>query len=246
MRHRVQRAIEWIGGHELTVLLAVLAVIGGSWVFIELVDEVQEGSTLGFDRAVLRVLRTPGDPRVPIGPVWLAESARDITALGGYTVLILITGAVMGFLALDRKLAAMWFVFGATAGGLVLSLVLKRLFERPRPDIVPHLDKVMTSSLPSGHSMMSAVVYLTLGSLLARIVTKRQLKFYFLTLPLLLSGVVGFSRIYLGVHYPTDVLAGWTAGLVWATVCWLVARALQRRGQIESSGAIASQGPTTS
>ena len=234
MRHRLQRAIEWIGGHELTVLLALLTITGGSWAFLELVDEVQEGTTLAFDRAVIRALRAPGDPNVPIGPVWLAESARDVTSLGGYTVLMLITGAVAGFLALDRKRAAMWFVLGAASSGLMLGILLKRIIDRPRPDVVPHLDHVISSSLPSGHSMMSAVVYLTLGSLLARIVTKRRLKFYFLTLALLITGIVGLSRVFLGVHYPTDVLAGWTAGLVWATTCWLIARTLQRRGQIES------------
>ena len=127
----------------------------------------------------------------------------------------------------------MWFVLAATFCGLVLSTVLKALFNRDRPSLVPHLSEVYTSSFPSGHSMLSAVVYLTLGSLLARLVQHRYLKIYFLVLALLLTFLIGVSRVYMGVHYPTDVLAGWTAGLVWASVCYLVARALQKRGAVE-------------
>jgi undecaprenyl-diphosphatase len=127
----------------------------------------------------------------------------------------------------------MAFVFGATSSGFALSVALKALFRRPRPEVVPHLMRAYSSSFPSGHSMISAVVYLTLGVLLAQLVHRRLLKFYFLMLAVLLTVLVGVSRVYLGVHYPTDVLAGWTAGLVWAVLGWLVQRALQRRGQVE-------------
>jgi undecaprenyl-diphosphatase len=145
-------------------------------------------------------------------------------------VLVLVTLAVAGFLFLDRKYAGMAFVLVAVAGGLILSSILKSSFDRPRPDIVPHLSDVYTSSFPSGHSMMSAIVYLTLGTLLSQMVENRRLKFYFFTVALLLTGLVGFSRVYMGVHFPTDVLAGWTAGLVWAVVCLLIARMLQGIG----------------
>jgi undecaprenyl-diphosphatase len=127
----------------------------------------------------------------------------------------------------------MTLVLVATFGGLILSSLLKGLFERPRPQLVPHLSHVYTTSFPSGHSMLSAVVYLTLGTLLARLVQHRYLKIYFLVLALLLTFLVGLSRVYMGVHYPTDVLAGWTAGLAWASVCWLAARYLQQRGKVE-------------
>jgi undecaprenyl-diphosphatase len=163
----------------------------------------------------------------------LAEVARDVTALGSTTVIVLVTGAVAGFLLLDRKYAAMLFVVAATGSGFALSVALKGLFRRPRPEVVPHLMRVYYSSFPSGHSMMSAVVYLTLGALLARLVAKRRLKFYVLAVAVLLTGMVGVSRVYLGVHYPTDILAGWSAGLTWASLCWLVERRLQRRGAIE-------------
>ena len=129
----------------------------------------------------------------------------------------------------------MFFVLIATGGGLVISSVLKDIIARDRPSIVPHLSYVSTSSFPSGHSMLAAVAYLTLGSLLARLVVERRVKIYILVVALLITGLVGVSRVYMGVHYPTDVLAGWSAGLAWASICWLVARALQHRGTVEKA-----------
>jgi undecaprenyl-diphosphatase len=227
------RLIEWIGLHQLVVLVGLSLIVGGTWGFAELADKVVEGRTQAFDEWCVRALRDPHDPAKPIGPVWMAEVGRDLTALGGMAVLTLVTLCVAGFLWLDRKRAAMWFVLGAATGGGLLGAVLKAAFVRPRPDIVPHLSQVYTTSFPSGHSMMSAVVYLTLGALLTRLVAEPRLKFYFLAVAALLSGLVGISRVYMGVHYPTDVLAGWTMGLVWATFCWLLASILQRRRIIE-------------
>ncbi len=225
----------WLGRHELVVLLGGLVVVAGTWGFIALADVVSEGRTQGFDERLLRSLRRPDNPAQPVGPGWMGEVARDLTALGGVAVLLSVTVAVAGFLYLDRKFAAMGFLLAAVGGGLVLSSLLKACFARPRPDVVPYLSQIYTTSFPSGHSMMSAVVYLTLGAVLARMVRRPRLKFYFLAIALLLTGLVGCSRVYMGVHYPTDVLAGWTAGLVWATLCWLLARCLQRRGKIEKS-----------
>jgi undecaprenyl-diphosphatase len=147
--------------------------------------------------------------------------------LGGMTL------AVAGYLLMIRKHHAMWLVLVATTGGLVISTLLKWMFSRERPQLVPHLSVVHTSSFPSGHSMLSAVVYLTLGVLLARLVPNRAAKIYFMGLAIFLSFLIGISRVYMGVHYPTDVLAGWTAGLVWATLCYIVARRLQIRGKVE-------------
>ncbi len=170
---------------------------------------------------------------IPIGPAWMTEVGRDLTALGGVAVLVLLTLVAAGYLFLDRKYAGMSFLLAAVVSGLILSSVLKASFDRPRPQIVPYLSDTYTSSFPSGHSMMSAIVYLTLGTLMAQLIARRRFKFYFLAVALLLTGLVGISRVYMGVHYPTDVLAGWTAGLVWATVCLLAVRKLQRRGAIE-------------
>ena len=219
--------IDWLGNHDGLVLLAVLIVVAGTWGFIALLDEVKEGDTQHFDNwAINTVVGWQG-------PAWVEEVGRDITALGGVAVLVIITLVVVGFLLMIRKVAMMWLMIAAVGGGLIVSSVLKHLVDRPRPSVL-HRAYVYTSSFPSGHSMMSAIVYLTLGSLLARIVHRRRLKLYFLFVAMLLTFLVGVSRVYMGVHYPTDVLAGWTAGLVWAILCWLVARWLQRRGAVET------------
>ena len=223
----------WRHNVSLIVLIAMLVAVGGTWAFIAIADEVREGGTQHFDDWAIRALRHPNDPATPIGPPWLHETGRDLTALGGVTVLALVTFAVAGYLLMARKFHAMWLVLIATFTGLMLSSVLKHSFQRERPDLVPHLSAVYTSSFPSGHSMMSAIVYLTLGSLLARIASGYTVKIYFIAVALVLTGLVGVSRVYMGVHYPTDVLAGWTAGLVWAILCWLVARYLQHRGAVE-------------
>ncbi len=235
MRKLLSRLVEWLGGHELTVLVASLCVVGSAWGFLVISSQVASGRTKGFDDRILLSLRKPDDPARPIGPAWMEEVARDITALGSADVLILAILAVAGFLVLDRRYAAALFLVGAVFSGWVVSFYLKEAFNRPRPELVPHLMSVYYSSFPSGHSMMSAVVYGTLGSVLSSLVTRRRLKFYFLAVAAVAAGLVGVSRVFLGVHYPTDVLAGWTAGLGWATLCWLVSRRLKRTGTIEAT-----------
>jgi undecaprenyl-diphosphatase len=117
---------------------------------------------------------------------------------------------------------------------MLLSTVLKMGFERPRPDLVPHATRVYTASFPSGHAMLSAVTYLTLGALLARVQPNRRLKAYLIGLALCITLLVGASRVYLGVHWPSDVLAGWCGGAAWAALCWFIALQLQRQGQVET------------
>ena len=88
-------------------------------------------------------------------------------------------------------------------------------------------------SFPSGHAALSAVCYLTLGVLLAQTQASRTLRIYFIATAMVLTLLVGVTRIYLGVHYPTDVLAGWCFGIAWALICWTVMSYFQRRGEIE-------------
>jgi undecaprenyl-diphosphatase len=225
--------LDWLGGHGWVVLAAVLVLVAATWAFVELADEVLEGDTQQLDEWAVRALRDNENPLDPLGPRWLEEAGRDLTALGGVVVLVVVTLAVCGYLLFAGKPHAAGFVLFAVVGGQVVSSILKMFFARPRPDVVPHLSHVYTSSFPSGHSMMSAVVYLTLGSLLMRFAPHRRLKLYYLAIAMTLTFLVGVSRVYMGVHYPTDVLAGWTAGLVWALLCWLLARWLQRRGAVE-------------
>jgi undecaprenyl-diphosphatase len=226
-------ATRWLGSRQPVVLVGLLVVIAGTWGFIEVADEVREGTTMSFDEAILRAMRDPQNLSDPIGPRWVEDAFRDITALGGITVLLLLIAGTSGFLWLEGKRRTTVLIVLATLGGLAISQLLKGVFDRPRPELVPHLEITYTSSFPSGHAMVSATVYLTLGVLLTRVVHARRVKFYVMLLAVLLTGLVGASRVYLGVHYPTDVLAGWTAGLVWATLFWLASRRLARRGAIE-------------
>jgi undecaprenyl-diphosphatase len=227
--------LDWIGRYEPVVIFALLVLVVSVWGFVSLADEVREGDTLGFDEWAVRALRRADDPAHPIGPEWLAEVGRDMTALGGIAFLTLLTIAVAGYLWLRKLYAAMAMVLVSTLSGLAASLLLKGFFSRPRPELVPHLSSVYTSSFPSGHAMLSATVFLTLGALLGRFVEMWRLKAYFLMIAVVLTVLVGVSRVYMGVHYPTDVLAGWAAGLAWALLCWLIARSMQQRGVVEAN-----------
>jgi undecaprenyl-diphosphatase len=227
-RNILFRVLAWIGGHELPVLLAFVGIAAGIWIFSLVAGAVMDGGSQALDTKLL--LSISGANRSPE----LQESARDITALGGATVLTMITLITGGFLLLDGKKHMAIFLFASIAGGLLLSTMLKSLYQRPRPELVPHGSYVTSASFPSGHSMLSAITYLTLGALLARSQQRKRLKAYFLLIGGLLTFLVGLSRVYLGVHWPTDVLAGWTAGASWAILSWLIARWLQRRHSIEA------------
>lgn len=222
-------------------LIALVLILGAIWGFAELADEVLEGDTHALDEALLLALRDGADLSDPIGPGWMEEMGRDFTALGGVGVLTTLTLAIAGFLWLQGKHRAMWLLLISIGSGLIVSIVLKEGFDRPRPDLVPHESIVYTASFPSGHAMLSAVTYLTLGALLARVQPKRRLKVYLFALAVFLTVAIGISRVYLGVHWPTDVLAGWTVGAAWALVCWSIARWLQRRGELEAEDEVVDQ-----
>jgi undecaprenyl-diphosphatase len=211
----------------LAFVAAMLAAFG------KLAGEVLDGDTHTFDEALLLALRNPVDPADPLGPAWLEHVMRDITSLGSFTVVTLVTLGAIGYLLIDGKRAAALFVLTAVAGGAVLSELLKHVFARPRPDLVAHLVDVQTLSFPSGHAMLSAVTFLTLGALLTRVQSRKRLKAYLLSVAILLTLLIGASRVYLGVHWPTDVLAGWCAGAAWAMGCWVLAMWLQGSGRIE-------------
>ncbi len=211
------------------LLLGNLALLAFAiWVFAEIADEVREGEHLAVEEQIMLLFRE-GEPPHPIGPPWLAEVARDVTALGSVAVLTALIVLVAGFLAFSRRFAAAIFVAVASAGGLGLNSALKTLFDRERPDEQLRLIEIHSLSFPSGHAMLSAIIYLTLAVLLTRLVERRREKTYLLGTALLLSFFVGLSRVFLGVHYPTDVIAGWAAGVAWAQICWLAVHLIDRR-----------------
>jgi len=214
-------------------IIAMLIVAVAAWLFLELAVEMLEGETRKFDERVLLAFRSAGDTSDPLGATWVEELARDVTGLGSVAVLAFLTLTSAGFLLLQRKWQLAIYLVCAVATGVIGSTLLKWGFDRPRPDLVAHGHAVYTSSFPSGHSMMSAVVFLTLGVLLATTQTKPVMQIYILSIAVLGTVAVGISRVYLGVHWPTDVLAGWLAGTGWALLCWIIADLLRDRGQIE-------------
>lgn len=207
-----------------TEKLSLCTCVTGISIFGVLVLMIASPATQEFDESVIRQMRSPGDLSRPIGPHWLAESMRDWTALGGYSVLLTITVLVSLFLVLERQNPHARVILATVVTGFLLTLLLKAIVSRPRPDIVPHYSYVDSPSFPSGHSMMSAIVYLTLGLMLADLASRRHVKVFLVVAAIVISGTVGFSRIFMGVHYPTDVLAGWWAGTSWALASWLIVR----------------------
>jgi undecaprenyl-diphosphatase len=207
---------------EVRLLGAISAIASMLWLFIEIAEEVVEGETGEIDTAILMVFRSPEDPTQPFGPGWLREFVRDISGLGSPGVLGLLVAATFIFLFLSKKRRTALFVLLATLGGGLVSILLKEGFGRPRPDLFPHSTLVYSTSFPSGHAMLSAVVYLTLGALIATLIPSRWLKIYVMAIAATLSILIGVSRVCLGVHWPSDVLAGWAAGAAWALGCWLV------------------------
>jgi undecaprenyl-diphosphatase len=219
-----------------SAVVLVLTIAGLLFIFGFIAQEVVKGKTLAFDREVMLALRSSADPRVPIGPTWLPEAVRDVTSLGSIIVLVIITLAVVGYLFLAGRSAVARLMLIAVFGGIVLSDLLKFAFGRARPDVVSPLTRVFTTSFPSGHATLSAITYLTIGAILARSQPSPTISIYFMSLAAFLTALIGVSRIYLGVHYPTDVLAGWCIGAAWAMGCWAIMAYLQSVGQVESPG----------
>jgi len=231
-----QRIKTWLNQYEPMTLITFACFAGGLFLLQRLTSEVMEGETLGFDRTILLWLREPGNLAQPIGPHWLTHAIGDITSLGGITVLSILTLLATIYLLLDRRTAIAAFLFLSVLSGWLASTGLKILIARARPDIVPHLVDVSDMSFLSGHAMVSAVTYLTLGALLARTQRYRATRIFVMAAGIFLAVIIGLSRVYLGVHYPTDVLAGWVAGSLWALLCWLVSKRFIARtaGEAES------------
>lgn len=228
LRHRLNELGAWVKRETAMAvgLLLVAVLITG---FLMVADEVMEGETAALDAAVLDLLRRAGEPHTPVGPEWLTIAAADLTALGSIAVLgvvVLIVGGL--FLSIGKPRQATVLV-AASAGAVAWSQGLKALFDRPRPEAVYHVVEVVNASFPSGHAMLSAGVYLTLGALVSRFSTRRRVRVFALTAAISLTFLVGVSRVFLGVHWPTDVLAGWSVGAAWALACWLAETAWERR-----------------
>jgi undecaprenyl-diphosphatase len=214
---------------EVRLLVGVLLLLCGLGLFWVLADAVTEGDTGRVDEAVLLALRNPADLGDPLGPPWFEEMMRDLTALGGTAVLTLLTVTALLYLGMARHWRLAWLLLIVAVGSFVLNMLLKAGFDRPRPDLVPQGMVVYHASFPSGHAMTAASIYLTLGALVARIQIRRSQAALVMVTAMIVTVLVGISRIYLAVHWPSDVLAGWIVGSVWAIACYLAAWRIQRR-----------------
>tara|TARA_R110002124_G_scaffold49437_9_gene144971 strand:- start:3110 stop:3823 length:714 start_codon:yes stop_codon:yes gene_type:complete len=200
----------------------------GVVVFAVLVGAVQLGLTESFDRIVVLSLRNPEDLSDAWGPVWFQEAAAELTALGGYPIVVLAVVIVLIALLIARKTAAAVFLAVTLISGSVVSSLLKLFFNRARPDLVDRLDQTFTSSFPSAHAMLSMIAWLTLAAIAIRFIEMRRLRIYILIAAVILALIIGSTRVYLGVHWPSDVIAGWAIGLAWASGSWLVADKIAR------------------
>lgn len=219
---------------ELRLLWPMLLLGLCLWGFLNLAGEMMEGDLRTVDQWLLSWFRTGGANGTAWGPRWLPDVMRDITALGSPTVLTLTVSTVCGYLMMARRWGMMWMAAGSSLAGWGVSIGLKLVFARARPDALFHGTLADGYSFPSGHAMMSAVVFLTLATLVARLAPRTRLRLYVMGVAMGMSGLVGLSRVYLGVHWASDVAAGWAAGAAWAVLMWLVAHYLhlgQERSQ---------------
>ena len=211
-------------------LLAAGGAVAAAVLLITLVGAlIDHGSQFAFDRAILLAARGGTPHGTPVGPGWLAPTMVDITALGGETVLVIAVVLTCGFLAIRRRWLTMWLVLGGTVTGSIAVALAKGLVARPRPELTDHLVAVSSASFPSGHAANSAIIYLTIATILMQIVEGRGARSYILVAAALLVTAIGCSRVYLGVHWPSDVLAGWSFGALWAIAWWALGAWLRLR-----------------
>ena len=214
---------------EPVVLLAMMLLIFMVMGFTEVADDVMEGDTHGIDTALLMMMRDGNDPQNAGGPPWVEEMMR-----GGILILSFVSLGAAAYLFMRGKIGQGLYLLGTVAVGTLLSNILKAGFDRPRPDLVPHGSYTFTGSFPSEHSMMAAIVYLSVGVLLARAHDNIKLKIYFIALSVILTVAIGISRVYLGVHWPSDVLAGWMAGCAFALTFYMLEWAWMSRTRLLS------------
>ena len=219
--------LAWLKQADLRLVVQLLAIGVLVMIFIKVGHEVSELSTDWFDHGILLALRDA--PNDPIGPPAFEAAVMHLSGLGSGTVTGLVVLIAATFLALAGRWRMALMVIACAVGTLIIMELLKGLYDRPRPTIVTAIDPPGGLSFPSGHSMISAALYMTLGVLVAGTQKRRRLRTFAVATGALLAFLIGASRLYLGVHYPTDVIAGWTVGCAWALVCGLVARGLGDR-----------------
>jgi undecaprenyl-diphosphatase len=231
---RLKAALAWLSQKDLRLQLELLAFAGLAWMFFAIADAVKENETKSIDEVILLALRADPAGKDPVGPPWLEYAMRDLSALGGGPVATLITVLVVGYLLIDRKPRLAIMLSVCALGTWAVMAAFKDLYARGRPVLIEPMYGAAGFAFPSGHASIAAALYVTLGFLIASHLPRRALRLYVIGVGAFLALLVGFTRVYIGVHYPSDVVAGWTVGLAWALLCGLVSRRLQRRGVVET------------
>lgn len=207
---------------EIWFSVIIFLIIVSTSLFLILTNLIRSGILQRYDNAILYFLRKPEDISTPIWPIWVTEMLRDITSLGSGTILSILVIAIAIYLILKKEYKILFLVLLVSLGGFLVDILLKYSFSRERPSLNLHLTYVSSQSFPSGHSMMSAAIYLSLAAIIAKTQKDFKIRIYLIAVAALLTFLIGTSRIYLGVHYPSDVLAGWLAGYTWAAICWVL------------------------
>jgi len=215
--------------HPPFVFIAMAALAGAVFVLTILGRTIARGDRFAFDSAIMLAMRQDANPALPAGPVWLRQVMIDVTALGGETVLTLAVILTIGFLAASRHLLAAALVLAGTVTGSIAVALAKTLVGRERPALVDHLVEVSSASFPSGHAANSAIIYLTIALVSIQVIPHRAARWFLFGATLLLVTAIGTSRVYLGVHWPSDVLAGWSFGALWALAWWAAGSWLRLR-----------------
>lgn len=214
---------------EIGVVAALGILAGGVAVFADVAEDFNEDEARSFDMNVLAALHPGPDLADPVGPAWLDRAAQDFSAFGSLAIICTIALVMVGFLLMQKRAVQAGMLVLALGGGLLLSETMKGIFERTRPPEIYHMAGALNASFPSGHALLSTVFYLTLGAMLARLLQRRRNKVYAISVAITVALLVGFTRVYLGVHWASDVLAGWALGATWAMVCWLIGWAVEKR-----------------
>lgn len=218
-----RKASTLIGTLGIFLVAGLVVAALGVVAFLTLASHVKSGTTQSFDDAVIRWMGAHHTHS-------LDAVMLEVTALGTGTVVLMIVAVAALFLVLTSHKYSAALLLASTAGGIVLNGLLKIGFDRPRPAIFLPQVQTVSSSFPSGHAMSAAIVYTTVAYLAARLHKRRWARWLVMSAAFVVIAMISISRLYLGVHYPSDVVAGLAIGLAWAGFCMATLEAIQKFG----------------